>query len=116
MLVHAERVPNLLPVFCRNNFNTDGFIRQGQNPFGGMNMMKKLFAIAAAAAVIGIAAPAAAQSINVRIGDGYRHHHPHHGYYAPRKKVVVIKERHRHWDRGHHYGRAANRAPIVVYR
>jgi hypothetical protein len=75
--------------------------------------MKKLFVIAAAAAAIGIVTPAAAQSINVRVGEG-GYHRPHHVY--PRERVAVIKK-HRHWDNGYHRGwRNANRGTVVITR
>ena len=81
--------------------------------------MRKLFAIAAAAAVIGIAAPAAAQSINVRVGDGGGYHHRSYGYhpaYRPGSRVVVVKKHH-HWDRSYHRGWSnANRPGVVVVR
>jgi hypothetical protein len=77
--------------------------------------MRKVFAIAAAAAIIGLVTPAAAQSINVRVGDGYHQRHGYHGYRA-RPKVVVVKK-HRHWDRGYHRGwRNANRPAVVIAR
>ncbi len=77
--------------------------------------MKKLFAIAAAAALLGIVTPAAAQSINVRIGNG-GYHHPHRAYgYHARPKVVVVPRR--HVNRGYHHGlRNANRVTVVIAR
>jgi hypothetical protein len=78
--------------------------------------MTKLFVVAAAAAVIGIVTPAAAQSVSVRVGDGaYHNPHRHYGYRA-RPKVVVV-QKHRHWDRGYHRGwRNANRGTVVITR
>jgi hypothetical protein len=60
-----------------------------------MNMRKFALVIAAATA-IGSITPALAETVKVRIGDGY--HHRHH----VRERVVI--RTHRHWNRGHHYG------------
>ncbi len=78
--------------------------------------MKALFAVLATAAVIGIAAPAAAQGIDVRIGGAGPRHHGYHGYnHRPAKVVVVQKQR--NWNRGYHRGwRNANRPTVIIAR
>ena len=57
--------------------------------------MRKFALVIAAAATVVTAAPALAQSVSVRVGDGVHHRHA--------RERVVIRE-HRHWNRGHHYG------------
>ena len=58
--------------------------------------MRKFALVIAAATAIGSITPALAETVRVRVGDGY-HHHRH------ARERVVIRE-HRHWNRGHHYG------------
>jgi hypothetical protein len=68
----------------------------------GITMSLKKLALIAFAAVVCTAAPAAAQ-IDVRMGDGYRHHqHRGDGYRRSRNEVVVVhRNRHHGWDRPH---------------
>jgi hypothetical protein len=71
--------------------------------------MKKLALIIAAAAAIGTVSPALADSVRVRVGDGW--HHRHH------ERVVIREHRHHGWYRGHHYGwRNHHRGASVVIR